>query len=160
MTAASLPLFSYPQRYEYRKHFHRKDLPMLYTWKYRYTENPQLALGAISIVTYQVGHKVRENPWNFKAWSLFSILEWNMETIGILWASLSSDKQVKCLSLSSIYWIAFRFKIQRKDGFSSVSMTISSCWSLSARIHGLQKLFWASEGDYIDGWVSTLILFL
>lgn len=133
MTAASLPLFSYPQRYEHRKHFHRKALPMLYTWKYRYTENLQLALGAISIVTYKVGHKVRENLWNFKAWGLFSILEWNMETIGIQRASLSSNKQVKCLSLSSIYWIAFRFKIQRKDGFSSVSMTISSCWSLFSK---------------------------
>lgn len=125
-----------------------------------YTQNLQLALGTISIVTYQVGHKVRENPWNFKAWGLFSILGWNMEAIGILWASLSSDKQVKCLSLSSMYWIAFRFKIQWKDGFSSVSMTISSHWSLSARIHGLQELFWVSEGDYIDGWVSTLALFL
>lgn len=130
MTVTSLPLFSSPGQYEYQKHFHRKDLPMLCRLKYRYKQNLQLALGAISIVTNQVGHKVGENPWNFKAWGLFSILGWNMETIGILWASPLSDKQVKCLSLSSIYWIAFRFKIQRKDGFSLVSMTISSHWSL------------------------------
>lgn len=39
MTVTSLPLFSYPGQYEYQKHFHRKDLPMLCRLKYRYKQN-------------------------------------------------------------------------------------------------------------------------
>lgn len=114
-------------------------------WKYRHTQNLYRALADIAIVTDPKRYKVGENSCDFKAWGLFSILNWNVETIGILRASVSSARQVKCLTLSSIYWSAFRFKIQWKNRFSVVSMPISSHWPLSARIHGLQELLWVSE---------------
>lgn len=63
------------------------------------------------------GTKLGKNICDFKAWSLFSILNQNVETIGILWAAVSLAKQVKCLPLLSIYWSAFRFKISGRMDF-------------------------------------------
>lgn len=51
-----------------------QHLALFCRYKCRHTQNLQLSLGDIPIVTDQEGHKNRENPCDFKAWCFFSIL--------------------------------------------------------------------------------------
>lgn len=76
-----------------------------------------------------------------------------METMYVLWASVSSAKRVKCLPLSSVYRSAFRFKIQWegwvflqfKCRFSHIGLFQHVCMAARNRAELLRETVWLAE---------------